>query len=314
MTGIVILNYNNVADTLNCVKSVYKYCDAKSFSICVVDNNSKAAVIAAVRKGLMELGSVTELNVGDKAPESMPSLTYLINRRNAGYAQGNNCGLNYFKQYKDLDYYLILNSDVILTEDLIAPLTNYLAAHEDVGVASPLLYGRTGNIDYNCARHEKSKYNIFMRTLLIGRISKIPCLSKKSEKSLILLEHPEYLNKKEVDIELPSGSCMMFKRDVFERIGFFDPVTFLYFEEDIIWAKLKALHIRCVLLPQLSCIHLGEASIGSSYSKVKAKSYTESLLYYVEKYSNFPSWFINLIKLNSQLLKIKYLLKPEHKH
>ena len=43
-----------------------------------------------------------------------------------------------------------------------------------------------------------------------------------------------------MDIELPSGSCMMFNAEALRIIGGFDPNTFLYYEEDILYKKLKA--------------------------------------------------------------------------
>lgn len=309
MTGIVILNYNNVEDTLNCVSSVYKYSDREAFSLCVVDNRSRDDVVSAVREGLSKYDGFTEMVVGEEEPSRLPSLTYLINTKNAGYAQGNNCGLNYFRHFDEIDQYLVLNSDIILTEDILTPLTSYLTSHKDVGAVSPLLHDKEGGIDFNCARYEKKAYDIFMRALLIGRIGEIPFLKKRSDKNKILIEHPEYIGKEEVDIELPSGSCMLFKRRVFEDIGFFDSATFLYFEEDIIWAKLKKAGLRCVLLPKVSCIHLGAATIGSKPSKIITKSYQRSMVYFLENYSDFSSLFISFIKMNLEIGKIKYLIK-----
>lgn len=44
-----------------------------------------------------------------------------------------------------------------------------------------------------------------------------------------------------IEIELPSGSCMLFNKSFFQSIGSFDPNTFLYCEEDILYAKIKKL-------------------------------------------------------------------------
>lgn len=296
MIGIVILNYNNIQNTIDCINSLYRYSDSTTFALCLVDNNSSEQVKQAVRQYLHNKSDFFELTDINRRPEKLPSVTYLLNNKNGGYAKGNNIGLNYLKTYPEIEYYLILNNDILFTMDILTPLKQYMDQHQQVGVVSPLLYDKYGNIDYECARYEKKKRDFILRTFSFVKLK---------DKNKILKVHPEYLNTEEVNIELPSGSCMMFQRNVFETINFFDPNTFLYYEEDIIWKKLKKIGRNSILLPKLSCIHLGACSTSKSFSSIISESYKQSMLYYLKNYSGFSPVFVKLIEMKLSF-KIKY--------
>ena len=72
-------------------------------------------------------------------------------------------------------------------------------------------------------------------------------------------------------IELPSGSCMLVKKDVFAAIGNFDPATFLYYEENILYRKLLKLKLGNYIATGLRCVHPGAATMAKSPSKIVAQ-------------------------------------------
>ena len=289
--GIVILNYNNEKDTIECVKSIFSHCKDNNFVLCIVDNCSESNIVEAVWRTVSSLGDSVRFKSSDVV-DKLHQITYIENCVNTGYANGNNVGLNYLRQFSDISHYLILNNDILFTMDIIKPLAEYLLEHPDVAVVSPLLYDKFCKVDYECARYEKGFFDIVFRATPLRRLSYI---KKKALRNKILIEHPEYLGLPEVDINLPSGSCMMFTRKTFDDIGFFDPHTFLYFEEDIIWQKLKQLKMRSVMLPSVSCIHLGARSTSLSSRDVIGRYYSQSLIYYLYNYSGLPSIVINCI-------------------
>lgn len=48
--GVIILNYNNIDDTINCIESVVENSDTDGLKFVVVDNGSSIHVVEAVRK------------------------------------------------------------------------------------------------------------------------------------------------------------------------------------------------------------------------------------------------------------------------
>lgn len=276
MVGIVILNYNSPGDTIACINSVREFCHPGDYALCVVDNGSDRETIDAVGAVLLE---------GDK---------YVLSGENIGYARGNNLALKYFDAVDGVDKVLILNNDVLLTQDILTPLAAYLDTHPACGVVSPLLRGKDGAIDHSCARRFKSPRDMAIKAGALGRFG-----VKTGE--FILRDNPALAFQKELRIDLPSGSCMMLRKKDFAAIGWFDPATFLYFEEDILGTRLARAGFMATLLPGISATHLG-AGTTSRQSSAKIYGYwRQSLLYYIEHYTDCSDALLRYIRCRTAL-------------
>ena len=269
--GIIILNYNNAGQTISCVESIRKFNSASCRTV-VVDNCSTDDSLSILGEYLSEHKNAFELI---SAPE------------NGGYAQGNNVGLKYLEDATEIDRILILNNDVLFTQDILPRLSVFLDSHPKTGVVSPLLYCRDGKtVDYTCARKDCSIREIVL-TYLLYFTDFFGILSSFSNKHKLLLENPSLLNFPEVEIELPSGSCFMIRKDIFRKIGWFDPNTFLYYEENILYRKLLAEGKKNYLLPDINCIHLGgETTNKVAHSASYMKASKASGYYYATHYRN----------------------------
>lgn len=297
MIGIIVLNYNNVDDTIKCVDSIYKNCPYDKYKLCVVDNCSQLSVYERIKNYLSKKENLN-MSLAGKCEGWTGHLQYIRSEENVGYAKGNNIGLNHMRNDPDIHYYLILNNDVIITEDILTPLSDYLNNYGNCAVVSPLLYGPKGDIDYECARKEKSLIDILSKITLLKNVKWV----KQHElNNRILREHPSLVNKNEIEIDLPSGSCMMFPKKVFEEIGFFDPHTFLYFEEDILSSRIKNIGMKAFLLPKVSCVHLGAGTTSKSPSIFIRECYRNSLLYYLSKYKKISKPLLWYIKFRTYL-------------
>ena len=125
---------------------------------------------------------------------------------------------------------------------------------------------------------------------------------KAIENQKILKCSPDALQKESVDIEFPSGSCMMFRKEVLQKIDGFDPNTFLYYEENILYHKIQRVGQKCALIPSVSCIHTGGAtttSVKTAYFLKKCN--LESLLYYLKVYECCSKWELLYVRLTGKL-------------
>lgn len=271
MIGAVILNYNTAEHTIACVESIRKW-NSEPLRIVVVDN-------ASTNDSVERLRSYLETNNG--------AFELVVSEKNGGYAQGNNIGLKLLDADDAVTELLVLNNDVLFTQDMLPALKSFLDSHPDAGVVSPLLYCRDGRtVDNTCARKDCTIREIVW-TYLLYFTNIMGILSGFSSRRKILLANPDLLNAPEVEIELPSGSCFMIRKDLFSEIGFFDPNTFLYYEENILYRKLLKAGKQSYLLPSVACIHLGgETTNKVSHSASYMKSSKASGYYYAMHYRN----------------------------
>lgn len=263
MLGIVILNYNNATQTLECLESLYEHCPKGNYKVCVVDNASRKEDLQALKKGCNE--------------------EILVAEENRGYACGNNIGLEYFDKDPEINAVLILNNDTLFTQDILTPLYRYLMEHEDCGVVFPLVVDRNGKTDPACIRRSKTVRDLVLQA------TRLKCRRREFiEESELRDADGRWMTDEDGAIftQVPPGSCMMLRKDVFKRVGYLDPHTFLYFEENILSEKLKAHDLRAVLLPNTRITHLGAQTTKQQTSKAIKSHWRNSYLYFVRNYSS----------------------------
>jgi len=256
----VILNYNTPVDTINCIKSILKY-NTALIKIVVVDNASSDCSLKLIKEFV----------------SSMPFVTIVESKENLGYARGNNLGIDFLKKDPSVEYFMILNSDILFVEDIIPALIDNLC-DKKIAIISPVLYKKNmQDYDYNCARKAPSFFEIFIHFLLLAHE---PSFLRKRRYLLKNLKNRKGL----LPVDLPSGSCMLFSKATCEQIGIFDPNTFLYYEENIIAEKIAEKSLgRIYINLDLKCIHLGATSTRKEPSRIIVEAEVQSALYFIKK-------------------------------
>lgn len=118
--GIVICNYNKREYVVNCIQSVLES-KTDDFDIYVVDNASTDDSVKAIR----------EIYGG--------KVTVLVNKENLGGSGGFNTGIRRVLE-EGYEYLYCLDNDVLIDENAVGALADYLDAHEDTGVAGSIVY------------------------------------------------------------------------------------------------------------------------------------------------------------------------------
>jgi GT2 family glycosyltransferase len=116
---IIILNWNGLNDTLECLRSVYRL-DYPDFEVIVVDNASS-----------------------DNSPEvilaNFPRIFLMKNSENLGYAGGNNRAMRYAME-QGADYLWLLNNDTVVEPDTLSKIVATAEGAPDIGMISPVVY------------------------------------------------------------------------------------------------------------------------------------------------------------------------------
>lgn len=199
---IVVLNWNGLEDTLECLESL-KQCDYTNYSVIVVDNCSSGDDIKIIQE-----------KYGDFLKK------IIVNKDNLGFSGGNNVALNYALD-SNADVVLLLNNDTIVEPDFLEKLIQASKEYPDAGILTPMI------------NFYSSKSTIWSAG---GEISKIKASGfsagyNKEDKNF----------RKNYYCTFASGCCMYIKREVFTKIGLLDDNYFLYLEDtDFCYRSIRA--------------------------------------------------------------------------
>lgn len=281
--GILILNFNTAQDTINCIESVERHNTAPVKYI-VVDNGSPDKQSVKTLERYLETTFSGRYLKTDGPVGVLPYMTYFPSPSNDGYAEGNNKGLRLAFDDPEITHILVINNDILLTEDILPSLLNVSQRLPRCGIVSPLLYRKDGKtIDPNCAKRSPSNLSIMLPFLFHHRdLFKI--LTRNGRKTHIIRHNPDLLGSEAFGIDLPSGSCMFIDKALFQEMGGFDPGTFLYYEENILFKKTQSLQRQNYCIPGVSAIHLGAHSTRMSSNSFLQKCNVESADHYLRRY------------------------------
>lgn len=308
-TGIIILNYNNWEDTLNCILSVEKYNTSNSKYIIVDNGSTRNGTVEAIDKFLFSLFGFDYCKVPEDGNIGvLKKATFVVSSINSGYAQGNNKGLKFAYEDSEINEILILNNDILFVQDIVPQLREYLYSEKNCGIVSPLLYTKEMKaIGYNCARYELDPWELIFAYLFMYK-NFLGILKRFDVKQHFLKNNIGLLSQKLIKIDLPSGSCMLIKKKVMKEINSFDPNTFLFYEENILYRKLLTLNLTNYIVPSCKCIHLGACSTSKTSNYFSLSCQFKSSIYYVNNYIKLSHLQKILFFVGTKLFWIKLWL------
>ncbi len=166
-------------------------------------------------------------------------------------------------------YIIFLNQDSIAHEDLLLELINPFEESNELIVTAPIHY------DYNFSSIEKG--------FIAGYVTKCPDLFYDA------------LNQqlgKRYKIDCVSGACFAIRSEFINRYGLFDPVYFMYWEDDDLCRKIKHLKYDVTLVPGAKIAHRNH--VGDDYNDMKK----------VEMRMRHSKFIYELKDINASILKV----------
>ncbi|MBQ9104376.1 MAG: glycosyltransferase family 2 protein [Clostridia bacterium] len=288
MLGVVILNYKNYDDTINCVKS---FCDcgySKNYKFYIIDNNSP-------NDSFVKLKEVFENN---------ENIVLIKSEVNGGYSAGNNIGLK-MAVADGCDVMLLSNSDVAFSYGAVETMEKSLFSDENCGIVGPKVFDGQGNIQ------NRNKRILTPKIFLLKRKGFEWLDFKKRVKKYGYYDY-DYSYPLKVE-GMVSGCCFMIKAKVLEEIGYLDEGVFLYHEEDILGAKLRKNGYYALLNPNAEIVHLEGKSTGGLNAFLRFNT-LYSGLYYLWKYTETKKLTFNFVFFISKLMfALKAITSKEYR-
>lgn len=223
--AIVILNWNGVKLFDIFLPSVIQYSNHVNTEIIVTDNGSTDNSVAYLQ-------------------QNFPSVKIIDLKHNFGFAEGYNQALNQVSA----DYFILLNSDVQVTENWIEPCIKQFENDGKIAAIQPriLSYNQPDEFEYaGAAGGFIDKYGYpFCRGRILNVVEK--------DKNQYAQTSP---------IFWASGACMFVKSEVFKNAGGFDADFWAHMEEiDLCW-RMKNRGHKIVYEPQSVVFHLGGGTL-----------------------------------------------------
>lgn len=129
-TSIIILTYNNLEYTKDCIESIIKYTEKNTYEIIIIDNFSTDDT----RKWL----------------KAQKDIKIILNEKNLGFPIGCNQGIELAKKENDI---LLLNNDTVVTKNWLSNLKTCLYSDKKIGAVGAVCNHNENlqgiNITYN---------------------------------------------------------------------------------------------------------------------------------------------------------------------
>jgi N-acetylglucosaminyl-diphospho-decaprenol L-rhamnosyltransferase len=193
----------------------------------------------------------------DMLSRDYPMVSVCRGSHNIGFGRAN----NELARRSAADYILLLNSDVIVTEDLVGPLIDVLASDPQAVVAGPRLVYPDGQVQYSAQRFPSLAFEIavVLNGTRFGRLmtrcfDSAKCVERTHETSLTAARvegrRPDFL----------WATCWLMRRADIVSYDLFD-VTFPMYDEDLDFCKRMRAHGRTLrYVPSVELVHVGGAS------------------------------------------------------
>lgn len=225
----IILHWNDYEDTIDCVESLFDS-KWKNLEILIVDNNS----------------------IGDEAErlqKKFPTIKIIRNKKNLGFAGGNNIGIrNALKN--DSSFIFLLNNDAKVKKNCIPELIKKVN-NPTTGIAVPKIYNQGTKKIQSCGDYFNKKLGLSLH------------LKKNSKQAF--------------EVNAASGAAMMIKLDVIEKVGLFDEKFFAYYEDLDLCLRMKNKGYKILAVPSAEAEHkLSSSTNGSlvkTYFKIRNVNY-----------------------------------------
>lgn len=273
--SIVILNWNGQNYLEQFLPSVLKY--SEDARIIVADNASTDDSIAFLQA-------------------NYPQVEILINDQNGGFAKGYNDAL----KRVDSKYYLLLNSDIEVTEDWLQPLFDAIQDENVAGVQPKVLsYNNKEQFEHAGASGGYLDRNYF--PFCRGRIF------DKFEN-----DHGQYNGSAE--IFWATGAALLIRADLYHQVGGLDERFFAHMEEiDLCW-RIKRLGYSFLVEPSSVVYHVGGGTLPYTSPRKTFLNFRNSLYMITKNHQGmlFPKLFYRLIL--DGIAGARFLVKGEFKH
>jgi len=255
--AVVILNWNGKQLLEKFLPTLIQYTDSEVADIIIGDNASTDDSIEFLKS-------------------NYPTLSIIELLENYGFAGGYNRILSEM----DIEYFLILNSDVEVTPNWLEPLIDFLDNNKGTSAVQPKILSQRNKEYFEYAGASGGFIDKYGYPFCRGRIF------TSIEKDNKQYEDP-------IQIFWATGACMLIRSQEFRDMGGFDATFFAHMEEiDLCW-RINARGKKIFCIPESTVYHVGGATLKKENPRKTYLNFRNNMLMLYKNlgYENFKKLF-----------------------
>ena len=257
--SVIIVNYNVRSFLENALTSISRAMTGIEGEVFVVDNASNDGSAAMVRG-------------------SFPSVHLIENTENVGFARANNMAIHQAAG----EFILLINPDTVVQEDTFRVMLAFFKEHPEAGLAGCKVLNPDGSFQLPCRRSFPTPWVAF--TKVFGLAGLFPHSRLFGRYNLTYLDPA-----KTYPVDAVSGSFMMVRRTVYEKVGGLDESFFMY-GEDLDWCyRVRGAGWKVFYVHETAIIHFkGESTKRSDIDEVRV-FYSAMQLFVAKHFGRFTA-------------------------
>ena len=228
-TAVVILNWNTEGFLKEFLPSLlHSVQNVDGAEVIVADNASTD-------------GSMTVMK------EYFPSVRTIELEKNFGFTGGYNKAFDQI----DSEYFLLINSDIEVTEGWLEPLVQWMDTHPECGACAPKLHSWQEREKFEYAGAAGGYIDRFGYPFCRGRVM------KRLETDCCQYDSP-------ADVFWATGACLVVRSSLYRKLGGLDERFFAHMEEiDLCW-RMQLEGYKVTVIPQSVVYHVGGGTLPAS--------------------------------------------------
>ena len=232
-TAIVILNWNTEGFLRDFLPGLlHSAAQADDAEVIVADNGSTDGSLELIKN-------------------EFPQVRTIALNKNYGFTGGYNKAFEvlYGSQAEDApEYFLLINSDIEVTDNWLKPLVDWMDSHPDCGACAPKLHSWQDRDMFEYAGAAGGYIDALGYPFCRGRIL------KRLDKDKGQYDIP-------ADVLWATGACLLVRSKVYKKLGGLDERFFAHMEEiDLCW-RMQLEGWKVTLVPQSVVYHVGGGTL-----------------------------------------------------
>ncbi len=259
---IIIVNWNTKEYLKDCLHSIHKFTNPKLAEVIVVDNASSDGSYEMVRK-------------------YFPSVRLIDSKGNIGFARANNLAI----PLANSEFVLFLNPDTLIVNDTIDKLISFMNDHNHVGAIGCKMRSNYDSANANAIIHDADAHMLGWQWFP-SPLTELFSSLFVSERTIPNLKKilPYHDPKKSGYVSKLYGGCLMVRREVLEKVGYFDERFFMYCEDVDLSRRIIDGGWKLYYMSETEIIHFARGSSSKVADHFSTLMQCESMSKLMQKY------------------------------